>query len=165
MKIKRYLDEDMRKVLRRVREDQGPDAVILSNRRTADGIELIAAVDYDESIFQQAVGLRTSATDRPGLMEIPDEDTDAAAVAMRPGSDLELASSKLVEAPVQCVPTDPDTASAQSELNDIPELREAVDSADRRHTRHRRAAPATQTLRVRSARSVARAAEADGRGP
>ena len=56
MKIKRYLDKDMRHVLRRVREDQGPDAVILSNRRVDEGIEVIAAVDYDEALIRHAVG-------------------------------------------------------------------------------------------------------------
>lgn len=61
MKIKRYLDTDMRKVLRRVREDQGPDAVILSNRRTDEGIEVIAAIDYDESILLQTLGSQPGA--------------------------------------------------------------------------------------------------------
>ena len=56
MKIKRYLDKDMRNVLRRVREDQGPDAVILSNRRIDEGIEVIAAVDYDEALVRHAIG-------------------------------------------------------------------------------------------------------------
>ncbi|MDJ0911274.1 MAG: flagellar biosynthesis protein FlhF [Woeseiaceae bacterium] len=70
MKIKRYLDKDMRHVLRRVREDQGPDAVILSNRRVDDGIEVIAAIDYDEALVRHAVGLEvneTSSTD--GLID------------------------------------------------------------------------------------------------
>ncbi len=56
MKIKRYLDKDMRHVLRRVREDQGPDAVILSNRRVDEGIEVIAAIDYDEALVRHAHG-------------------------------------------------------------------------------------------------------------
>ncbi len=56
MKIKRFVDSDMRQVLRQVREAQGPDAVILSNCRVADGIEVIAAVDYDEALMQQAMG-------------------------------------------------------------------------------------------------------------
>lgn len=56
MKIKRFVDTDMRHALRRVREEQGPDAVILSNRRVAEGIEVIAAVDYDEALMQHAVG-------------------------------------------------------------------------------------------------------------
>ena len=51
MKIKRYVDTDMRQVLRQVRAEQGPDAVILSNRRVEDGIEVIAAIDYDEALL------------------------------------------------------------------------------------------------------------------
>jgi flagellar biosynthesis protein FlhF len=39
-----------------VRQDQGPDAVILSNRRVEGGIEVIAAVDYDEALMQHALG-------------------------------------------------------------------------------------------------------------
>lgn len=58
MKIKRYLDKDMRNVLKRVREDQGPDAVILSNRRVDEGIEVIAAIDYDEALVRHAIGAR-----------------------------------------------------------------------------------------------------------
>ncbi len=58
MKIKRYLDKDMRNVLKRVREDQGPDAVILSNRRVDEGIEVIAAIDYDEALVRHAIGAK-----------------------------------------------------------------------------------------------------------
>jgi flagellar biosynthesis protein FlhF len=47
----------MRHVLRRVREDQGPDAVILSNRRVEEGIEVIAAIDYDEALVRHALGV------------------------------------------------------------------------------------------------------------
>ena len=62
MKIKRYVDTDMRQVLRQVRQEQGPDAVILSNRRVEDGIEIIAAVDYDEALVQQALGSQPSVS-------------------------------------------------------------------------------------------------------
>jgi len=52
----------MRHVLRRVREEQGADAVILSNRRVEGGIEVIAAVDYDEALIQQALGSQPAAS-------------------------------------------------------------------------------------------------------
>lgn len=55
MKIKRFVAADMRQAMRLVREEQGPEAVILSTRRLADGIEVIAAIDYDESLINQAV--------------------------------------------------------------------------------------------------------------
>ncbi|MDQ2068459.1 flagellar biosynthesis protein FlhF [Natronospira bacteriovora] len=56
MKIKRFVAPDMRTAIRQVREDQGPDAVILSNRSINGGIEIIAAVDYDEALVNQALG-------------------------------------------------------------------------------------------------------------
>jgi flagellar biosynthesis protein FlhF len=54
MKIKRYTAPSMRAALALVRAEQGPDAVILSSRRGEDGIEVIAAVDYDEALFADA---------------------------------------------------------------------------------------------------------------
>jgi flagellar biosynthesis protein FlhF len=47
MKIKRYLAADMRNALRAIREEQGPDAVILSSRPVAQGVEVCAAVDVE----------------------------------------------------------------------------------------------------------------------
>jgi len=47
MKIKRYLAADMRNALRAIREEQGPDAVILSSRPTEQGVEVCAAVDLE----------------------------------------------------------------------------------------------------------------------
>jgi flagellar biosynthesis protein FlhF len=47
MKLRRYLAKDMRQALRQVREEQGPDAVILSSRKTAEGVEVVSAIDYD----------------------------------------------------------------------------------------------------------------------
>jgi len=54
MKIKRFVAPDMRQAMREVREEQGPDAVILSTRRIDEGIEIIAAVDYDEALVREA---------------------------------------------------------------------------------------------------------------
>jgi flagellar biosynthesis protein FlhF len=54
MKIKRYTAPSMRAALALVRTEQGPDAVILSSRRSDEGIEVIAAVDYDEALFVDA---------------------------------------------------------------------------------------------------------------
>src|ERR1700682_4144382 len=61
MKIKRYMAESMRAALAQVRAEQGPDAVILSSRRVEEGIEVIAAVDYDEALFADATLKRAPA--------------------------------------------------------------------------------------------------------
>ncbi|MGH8231624.1 MAG: flagellar biosynthesis protein FlhF, partial [Steroidobacteraceae bacterium] len=47
MKIKRYLAADMRNALRQIREEQGPDAVILSSRPVSQGVEVCAAIDLE----------------------------------------------------------------------------------------------------------------------
>ena len=47
MKITRHTARDMRQALRAVREQLGPDAVILSSRRTGEGVEVTAAMDFD----------------------------------------------------------------------------------------------------------------------
>lgn len=54
MKIKRFTAKTMRDAMRQVRDEQGPDAVILSQQRVEHGIEVVAAVDYDEALMRQA---------------------------------------------------------------------------------------------------------------
>jgi len=61
MKIKRYMAASMRAALALVRSEQGPDAVILSSRRVEEGVEVIAAVDYDEALFVDATLKKTPA--------------------------------------------------------------------------------------------------------
>lgn len=56
MKIKRFFAPDMRQAIHEVREEQGPDAVILSTRTTADGVEIVAAVDYDAELVNGMLG-------------------------------------------------------------------------------------------------------------
>ena len=66
MKIKRFFAPDIRQAMRLVREEQGPDAVILSNRSVDGGIEIVAARDFDEQIIRD--NLRSnSATDAPSV--------------------------------------------------------------------------------------------------
>ncbi len=53
MKIKRFFAPDIRQAIRMVREEQGADAVILSNRRVDGGVEIVSATDYDEALFNE----------------------------------------------------------------------------------------------------------------
>ncbi|MCC8667881.1 flagellar biosynthesis protein FlhF [Xanthomonas arboricola] len=69
MKIKRFVAPDMRTAFRMVREEHGPDAVILSNRRTAEGIEIVAASNYDEELVQRA--LETARSETPAVAAAP----------------------------------------------------------------------------------------------
>lgn len=55
MRIKRFSAPDMRTALRLVRDEHGPDAVILSSRQADGGVEVVAATDYDEALVEQTL--------------------------------------------------------------------------------------------------------------
>ncbi|MET0064935.1 MAG: flagellar biosynthesis protein FlhF [Candidatus Thiodiazotropha sp.] len=67
MKIRRFFASDMRQALRRVRDALGADAVILSNKTVEGGVELVAAIDYDESAFNSSV---TGAVESPDIKPV-----------------------------------------------------------------------------------------------
>ncbi len=71
MKIKRFTGTDMRAVMREVREQFGPDAVILETGRCGDGVELTAAMDFDPAAYQ------ASAKQPPARARIDISDEDA----------------------------------------------------------------------------------------
>ena len=50
MKIRRFVAKDMRTALTQIKEELGVDAVIMSNKKIPEGVELMAAVDYSHSV-------------------------------------------------------------------------------------------------------------------
>lgn len=73
MKIKRFLAGSMREAIRHVREELGDDAVILSNRRVAGGLEVVAATDYDAALMQAAVRRQETAEPAAEPDQIPEK--------------------------------------------------------------------------------------------
>ncbi len=72
MKIKRFVAADMRSAFALVRQEQGPDAVILSNRVTDEGVEIVAASNYDEALVMHALeAARRPATPAPAPAPTP----------------------------------------------------------------------------------------------
>ena len=66
MKIKRFVAPDMRTAFAMVRQEHGPDAVILSNRVTEDGVEIVAASNYDEALVKHTLeAMRPANTTAP----------------------------------------------------------------------------------------------------
>lgn len=95
MKIKRLNAANIREAMRKIREELGPDAVILSNQRSETGFEIIAAVDYDEKLLQ---GMQLPATLDPSprqhaamreidLLHNAEPDAEAAQLATASPSD------------------------------------------------------------------------------
>lgn len=56
MKMKRYFAPEARQAIRELREEQGPDAVIISNKKVAGGVEIIAALDYEDALVNNSLG-------------------------------------------------------------------------------------------------------------
>ena len=83
MKIKRYVAADMRAALRAIREEQGADAVILSTRRTSEGVEVCSAIDLELAAGQGtlAESAALKQLERTALQEM---EREAAAAATRP---------------------------------------------------------------------------------
>jgi flagellar biosynthesis protein FlhF len=95
MKIKRFFAPDMRQAIRMVRDEQGPDAVIISTRTTGGGVEIVAAIDYDaelvNGVFGEAQDERRAEPATPDPLETaapepvaPAEKTRAARLADKP---------------------------------------------------------------------------------
>jgi flagellar biosynthesis protein FlhF len=62
MNVKRFFSSSMQDALKMVREELGADAMILSNEKVDGGVEIVAALDYDEEQAQQSVGLGAPAS-------------------------------------------------------------------------------------------------------
>ena len=60
MKIRRFVGKDMRSALAQIKEELGVDAVIMSNKKIPEGVELMAAVDYSQSPAVSATNLQVN---------------------------------------------------------------------------------------------------------
>lgn len=127
MKIKRFQAKNMREAIRLVREEQGPDAVILSNRRIGNEIEVVAAVDYDASLMQQATRMEarqqaeqeqgTSATAAPVATATPKP-------ASIPTPKTAPAEAAVVASAATPTPAPADIGQVRDELNSMRRLME-----------------------------------------
>ncbi|MFT5543661.1 MAG: flagellar biosynthesis protein FlhF, partial [Arenicella sp.] len=76
MKIRRFFGKDMREALKQVKDELGGDAVIMSNKKVADGVELVAAVDKETEMTKPApkISLGKRSKNTPTLSEIIGDD-------------------------------------------------------------------------------------------
>ncbi len=83
MKIKRFTAETMREAIREVRETWGPDAVILSNKKLGNSVEITAAIDFEEEEVEKLAAEMARA---PAATEttIHPSATDSATAPARP---------------------------------------------------------------------------------
>jgi flagellar biosynthesis protein FlhF len=80
MKVKRYIASTSREALRQVKEELGDDAVILSNRKTRHGVEIMALADSEMSNLVQAQTPSSAAAYSPSIAHYePDKELSTAA--------------------------------------------------------------------------------------
>jgi len=72
MKIKRFFAPDMRTAIRQVRDEQGPDAVILSTRKVDGGIEIVSAMNYDPELIGETAIEKPTEPSPAASRVIPD---------------------------------------------------------------------------------------------
>lgn len=175
MKIKRFVAPDMRQALRRVREEQGPDAVILSNSRVAEGVEIIAALDYDEALIREALGSLRAETGsaaavaatqtQDAVAEVPEahagEDMTPAGEQERPAGPLvhrtlaDLAERPAAETPAAAAEANPSLDAVHSDIRGLRELLESQLSSLAWNDYSRRRPGRAQVLRNLSRLGVA----------
>jgi len=62
MKIKRFVAKDIRQAMRMVKDELGADAVIMSNKSVDEGVEIVAARDFDEQAIRNNLSSQSSST-------------------------------------------------------------------------------------------------------
>lgn len=140
MKIRRFYGKDMREALKQVKDELGGDAVIMSNKKHADGIEIVAA--YDKMPDAQLLGNKTERNSEteitrktPTLSEIIGDTGPDSLKALLEKQSQSIASNhtndvKPVSVPSQQVYSNsPPTAQVNSQQQDIlKEMRQELSS-------------------------------------
>ncbi|KTD16500.1 flagellar biosynthesis protein FlhF [Legionella jordanis] len=70
MKLKRFVAPNTRSAMQQIKATFGPDAVILSSSRVENGVEIVAAVDFDETVLTASAAI-ASADPAPQLPAQP----------------------------------------------------------------------------------------------
>lgn len=99
MKIRRYVARDMRTALAQIKEELGAEAVIMSNKKIAEGVELMAAVDYNQDtvtsaqtstehdaqrgLAEDSVSIRASSTPQAKTPEVSEAPADSLAALLK----------------------------------------------------------------------------------
>ena len=84
MKIKRFVAKDMRTALTEVKEFLGPDAIILSNKKVAEGVEIVAAIDQEPAPAAKPAPVATTRSEPRFSATVADDDeTEAPADSLK----------------------------------------------------------------------------------
>jgi flagellar biosynthesis protein FlhF len=89
MQVKRFVAANMRLALKMVREEMGPDAVILSNKSIAEGVEILTAIDVEAETATATANAEMASEGFNPFRQVSQTPVDESKVAAKP-SKLEL---------------------------------------------------------------------------
>lgn len=71
MKLKRFVAADTKSAMQQIKATFGPDAVILSSSRVEDGVEVVAAIDFDESVLTSSAAVASAQPKSQQSVQMP----------------------------------------------------------------------------------------------
>lgn len=60
MKLRRFVAPDTRTAMQQIKAELGPEAVILSSSKVDGGVEVVAAIDFDQSMISEKAAIATA---------------------------------------------------------------------------------------------------------
>lgn len=84
MQVKRFVAADMRRALELVRQELGPDAIILSSNRIAEGVELLTTMGSDYELKQLQARPFSEATFAPSEPLLSDGEISPRVIGTKP---------------------------------------------------------------------------------
>lgn len=70
MKLKRFVASDTRGAMQQIKATFGPEAVILSSSRVEGGVEIVAAVDFDETVLTTSAAIASAEPITPASIKL-----------------------------------------------------------------------------------------------
>ncbi len=128
MKMKRYFAADARTALNMLREDQGEEAVILSNRKVDGGVEIIAALDYEDALENRSLGNPESLSTQGSAGADPLHQAETYSAAIRARMQADAPAQRATTAAAAQTPdehTDPALVKIREELQSLRDIMEA----------------------------------------
>ncbi len=98
MKVKKITADNMQQALREVTQQLGPDAAIISTRKVANGMEVVAALDYQAGTSREQINALLKAQQTPAASK------PATTATGKPNLELEAWLNKIKQAPINQQP-------------------------------------------------------------
>ncbi len=115
MKIKRFVAKDMRTALTEVKEFLGPDAIILSNKKVAGGVEIVAAVDPEAAPIKAKEAATVAAAPTQSRFDIRIDDEDEPSDAPPADSLRALLARQMIKQQQAATPAAPTATASKNQ--------------------------------------------------